>query len=400
MKDNMHAINKINYRSWKQLLALTVVGSLVLWSVILPLTLYADDIMPGPINVRNVLSDSAPGVVADHAFTFQIAAGSDGVEDSEQIVITYSPAGTPPLNFGDIDEVDSGDVTVDVVGGGAISFDSSDATSLTFNVTTSLSPGAEVSILIEGVIINPDHDLGSDDPLDAATHIINVDVGESSTDTRVAIIDNIAMTAAVETIFEFSVAGLDASEDINGNDTTGASTPISFDFGIISPDDFYFLGHELAVETNASNGFVVTIQESQELTSSTGERIHRFTDTVSGGVGTAIPATWANPAGTLNQFETYGHYGITTNDATLGTSTVSTDLGFINAGTGDDAVEGGWVGNFHQEPRPIFAHTDAADGETQNYGVARVGVGIQITSLQAAAEDYANTLTYVATPSF
>jgi hypothetical protein len=383
--------------SSRNYIALMLIVALLSWSVALPTLLKADTVSPGPAEVQIVLSDSAPGVTATHTISFRIATSSDGVAATSTIVIDYQEAGTPVLNF-DTSGVVGGDVSVV---SGDVAFASAGTSSITFDVNTLLAGGQVVEVVVAG-IVNPDHAFGATDPLDAVTHIVNVQVTpEDSTDTRVAIIDNITMTAAVDTIFEFSVGGISEGVAVNGNSTTGTSTPTSLDFGVLAPDNFYYLAQVLTVETNASNGFIVTVQESQELTSSTGEKIHRFANTTSGDVGTAVPATWTQPLATLNSFETYGHYGITTDDETLHERTgVSTDENFTSLGTGENSVEGGWVGNFHQEPRPIFGHTDAADGSTQNYGTASVGFGIEISSLQAAGNDYTNTLTYVATPTF
>lgn len=381
--------------SSRNYIALMLIVALLSWSVALPTLLKADTVSPGPAEVQVVLSDSAPGVTATHTISFRIATSSDGVAGTSTIVIDYQEAGTPALNFNT-----SGVVGADVISGD-VAFLSADASSITFDVNTALAGGQVVEVVVAG-IVNPDHAFGATDPLDAVTHIVNVQVTpEDSTDTRVAIIDNITMTAAVDTIFEFSVGGINTGVAVNGNNTTGSSTPTALDFGVLAPGNFYYLAQVLTVETNASNGFIVTVQESQELTSSTGEKIHRFADTTSGDVGTAVPATWTQPSATLNSFETYGHYGITTNDETLHERTgVSTDENFTTLLAGENGVNGGWVGNFHQEARPIFGHTDAADGSTQNYGTASVGFGIEISSLQAAGNDYTNTLTYVATPTF
>ena len=370
-------------------IALILIGTLLAWSLALPAILKADTVSPGPAEVQIVLSDSAPGVTATHTISFKIATSSDGVADTEQIVIIYQEAGDS-LNF-DTSSVAGGDVTVH---SGAIAFADAGANSLTFDINTALDGGQVIDVTVAG-IVNPNHVFGADDPLSAVTHIVNVAVtGEDSADTRVAIIDNITMTAAVDTIFTFSVGGLDYGFDINGRTTTGTSSPTSFDFGTIAHDGgVYFLGHELKVNTNASNGFIVTIQESQELTSSTGERIHRFTDTVSGAEGTATPAIWTGPTPVLDDYHTYGHYGITTTDAELDDRTGNPDDAEFASGNR-------FVGDFHLEPRPIFGHTGPALDTNEHAGHAFVGVAIEISSLQPAGNDYTNTLTYVATPTF
>jgi hypothetical protein len=93
----------------------------------------------------------------------------------------------------------------------------------------------------------------------------------------------------------------------------------------------------------------------------------------------------------LDQQWTYGHLGITTDDADLGTIDTVTA---VNDFTGRK-----YAGNIDQ-PRLVFAHLGPADGVTQNKGKARVGYQIEIGDLQEAGNDYTNTLTYVATPTF
>jgi hypothetical protein len=74
--------------------------------------------------------------------------------------------------------------------------------------------------------------------------------------------------------------------------------------------------------------------------------------------------------------------------------------------TSDDADEGGgeftgslYAGNIDQ-PRQVFSHNGPSNGVAQDKGVAHVLYSVQIGSLQEAGNDYTNTLTYVATPTF
>ena len=48
----------------------------------------------------------------------------------------------------------------------------------------------------------------------------------------------------------------------------------------------------------------------------------------------------------------------------------------------------------------VFNWNAPADGVTQNVGAAKVAFRIEISPLQAAANDYQNNLIYVATPVF
>ncbi|MFP4616555.1 MAG: hypothetical protein ACLFNR_00120 [Candidatus Paceibacterota bacterium] len=398
---NTRLLQKLTFNSY---LALALVVALLAWSVALPVVLQADEVSPRPIELQNTLTDSAPGVAATHTISFKIADNADNAENIDSIKIDF--ASSTEAGF----ELEENNPIVSASGTGGDKLDtesldhefSEDPGYIIIDVdsTKTLAEDDEFEITIGG-LINPDHTFDSaDNPMHAETHTINVNMRDGGTslgktDTEVAIIEDITMTAAVETIFEFSVEGLGVDEVVNegATTTTHAASSTRLDFGIIDPDEFYFIGQELTVSTNASNGFVVTVQESQELTSSTGERIHRFNNATTTTAGQEEPIAWEAPSAELEEIQTYGHYGITTNDSRLNDVTE-------DPSDEDFADENGFVGNFHQEPRPLFGHTDSADGETQDIGVARVGVGIEISPLQPAGDDYTNTLTYVATPTF
>lgn len=394
---------KIPHRT---VLTFVVMASLIVWSAALPVILQAHDtIQPGPIDLQIIMSDSAPGVTATHTISFKIATGTlETMDIGGKLTVDYQTAGASASSTSaDLDFNTDGvtSATVSVNGAGNLSLNSvnTSGTQLVFDIDAALQAEDVVTIVVPG-IVNPNHVFNADDPLWATTHEVWFTLETSTaetyptTKTRVAIIDTVTMTATIDTVFEFSVAGLAQGTSINGVNTTYASTPTSLDFQTLSPGEAKLLGHELQVATNASNGFIVTVQETQELTSSLGEKIHRFVDTVSGGEGQATPIAWASPTASLDNYETYGHYGITTDDGRLDEVTESTDADFTGT------LNGGYIGNFHQEPRVIFGHTGPTDAGTQDTGMAKVGVRIEISSLQPAGDDYTNTLVYVATPTF
>jgi hypothetical protein len=207
----------------------------------------------------------------------------------------------------------------------------------------------------------------------------NGDVG----DTRIAILSNVTVTAAVDTSFTFTVTGLATSTSVNGDTTTGSTTATSIPFGTITPGPggAKVMGQHLAVTTNASGGFSVTVVENQNLTSSTGADIDLFQD----GAATAVPISWVSPAGTIGNENTYGHIGVTSADTTL------------SAGAEFSGTK--YAGNFNT-PRQVFYNATPADGTTAGVGATDVAYKLEITSLQEAGSDYTNTLTYVATPTF
>lgn len=392
-------------------IALVLAVAILAWSVALPTFFKVqgqehDTVSPAPVGLEVVLSDATPGFTATHTINFDISEYATTTDGIDSIVVTYEDAEGLADSF---DATGATLVEATGTGGAKLGALTPGAQSFEITVTGTLAANDDFSIVVSG-IVNPNHSFteevvgagGVNDKIDAASHVVNVDmqdgggVSVASSDTRVTIISAVTMTAAVDTIFTFSVAGLNEGFSINGRTTTGTSSPTSFDFGTVVHETEYFLGHELRVQTNASNGFVVTIQETQELTSSTGEMIHRFQNTVAGGTGQATPIEWAAPSASLDDYHTYGHYGLTTSDAELATTTGETGV--------DDQftvpANGGFVGDFQLEPRAIFGHTGPTLDSYEHAGYAHVGIALQISSLQPAGDDYTNTLTYVATPTF
>ncbi len=203
-----------------------------------------------------------------------------------------------------------------------------------------------------------------------------------SADTRIAIISNVTMTAKVDTTFTFTISGTATSTSANGTSTTFTTTATAIPFNTVAPGVIYTGAQFLNVTTNATNGFGVTVVQNQNLLSSTGADIDLFID----GAATAAPTAWQAPANTLGSPDTYGHYGLTSEDNTLPADTFGTGLyvGDFGAGT----------------PRTVFYHSGPSNGIAQHSGSTTVAYQLQIGSLQEAANDYNNTLTYVATPIF
>lgn len=206
---------------------------------------------------------------------------------------------------------------------------------------------------------------------------------DNAGETRVAVLQNITLTASVNTSFTFTVTGLATTTGFNGNlaTTTASSTPTSLPFSTLaSSTGAVILGQQLAVSTNARNGFSVTVQESAPPTSSTGSTIDLFNN----GATSSVPIAWTYPTAILDVPSTYGHFGITSDDDLNSSEFASSTL---------------WAGNIDL-PRVVFSHAGPADGSTQFKGKARVGFKIQVSDLQEAGFDYTNTITYVATPTF
>jgi hypothetical protein len=199
----------------------------------------------------------------------------------------------------------------------------------------------------------------------------------------VAIINHVTVTAAVDTTLTFTITGVAAGSSLNGDATTTATTTTAtlMPFGVLASGSARVLAQDLSVTTNARNGFVVTVIQNQNLLSSTGADIDVFKD----GNGNSSPTAWTAPLATLGTENTYGHYGITSEDADLNSDEFGVAL---------------YAGNFATTTREVFSHNGPSDGTTANIGRTRVGLKIQVSALQEAGNDYTNELIYVCTPTF
>lgn len=223
-------------------------------------------------------------------------------------------------------------------------------------------------------------------PANTGSYVIRVNSGSDSADTRVAIIQTVTMNAIVDTSLTFTISGVATNTALLGGQVTGTTTTATnIDFGHLVVGNSRVAAQLLTVNTNAQNGYQVTVVANQALTSNTGADIDFFID----GAHTAAPTAWQSPANTLGNENTYGHFGLTSDDTTL---------------TGGDPFSGGtlYVGNFASVDgaRQVMRHTAPVNGQTIGIGTTTVSYRIQIASLQEAGNDYSNVLTYVCTPTF
>ncbi len=202
-----------------------------------------------------------------------------------------------------------------------------------------------------------------------------------TTQTKVYIINDVTMTANVAASLTFAIHGTTTGAVING-DTTGASSSAdSIPFGTVTStggdggSGEYRMGQHLEVSTNATAGFSVTVQQDGNMLNGGGADIDSFPF--------FTPTDWADPAGTLDVENTYGHLGVASDDSDL---TASFADGFYQGLNGTTPLE-------------VMSHDGPSDGSTDDKGLARVMYNLQVTDLQEAG-DYQNVLTYVCTPTF
>lgn len=373
----------------QRVVATLVASAMVLWSIGVYTAQAANLTF-----ISDTLSDSDVSVASDHTIEFTVPAGSSGVGAGQTITVTF-PAGFAlgSVAFGDIDfKINGTDQTLAALASGA----TWGATKVGQVVTLTSGTGVVTAGQVVEIQIGQNATFGAaganqiTNPV-AGSYEIVVTAGTADTGrTRVAIIDNVLVTAIVNTTFDFTITGLATSTAINGTSTTGSTSPTAIPFGVLTAGEIKTLAQRLNVTTNAKNGFVVTVEQDSNLQSSTGADIDGYAD----GAYDDTPAVWASPSNTLLDEDTYGHWGITTEDGDL-----------QGAGTNFAAADT-WV-SASTTPRAIMAHNGPSDGTTQtpdstgdDVGQTDVGFQIEITPLQEAADDYNTTLTYIATPTF
>ena len=339
-------------------LALIAIFSLIL--SILPL--YPRSEAAQLLYVKDTITDSKPGATASHSIQFTIQTN---IPANGSIYITLpsgfnwnGASGSCPWNgtFG---------TTTTGVRCVALSATNAPATG-TVTVNNVVNASTEGSYLI--TIETRD---GSDNVLDK---------GEA----RIAIVSGVTVTAHVPALLTFEVKGVNAGTVVESGTTNVTSTTTTIDFGTVNAGTQYLTAQKLVVSTNANYGFSVKVWQNQNLTNAMGNDIDKFRD----GVTTTDPQAWASPSAQPGQENTYGHFGLRSDD-----SDVEKDYG-TNL----------WIGFYGDGPQ--YQHEvlksdrpTAGENDAQGYGWDYVEYKLEISALQEAG-DYSNILTYICTPTY
>ena len=333
--------------------------------------------------VSDTLTDSAPSESSVHTIGFTMPNGmSIGQIFTIDFPVGFDLSG---LALGDISMTVGGNATstgaaaLPGVWGVAIGPNSIDfETPTDYGVPSSTALVVTIGSTTNTMIVNP-----------AATSSYEISIGTGATSTiqdngqyRVAIIENVLVTADINTLLNFNVYGTSTGAVCNGMAATFAtSSNVALAFGTLNAGVPKTLCQDLTVATNAIHGYVVTVAQDHQFESGTGADIDGFKD----GAWDTVPASWAAPANNILDENTWGHWGLTSSD---GTTTRTNEFGsaeFVAAST---------------TPVVIMGHDSVADGVTDGIGRASIGYEVEITALQEAGDDYQTTLTYVATPTF
>jgi len=374
----------ISVESLHRVVAMLVAIAVLAWSV----GAYSNAQAANLTSISDTLTDSNATSTSNHTIQFTVPTSSPGVIAGGTIVVAF-PAGfnVSTIVFGDVDFAINGtDQTLAAAPSGAtwgavVSGQNLTLTSgsgvVTAGQVVRIKIGTNATFGVTGThqVTNPG----------VGSYEFVVTAGAADTGrTRVAILNNVLVTASVDTSFTFTVAGFAATTTINGTTTTGTTTATAIPFGTLTAGVIKTLGQQLSVTTNARNGFVVTVQQSQNLLSSTGADIDGFID----GAYTNTPTAWVAPSNNITNENTWGHWGLTTDDSDL------------NAQVGGGSFAGTGFVAASTTPRNIFAHSGPSDGTTVDKGTAKVAYQVQISPLQEAGTDYNTILTYIATPTF
>ena len=355
-----------------RVIAIVVSTALLLWSTGFP-TFFQLVEAASVTSASDTLSNSDINAGSNHTIQFLT---SNGILAGQTVLLTF-PAGfilPSGLDFNDMDfKVNGVEKTLGSSPSGATWGVATTTTTIQF--TTSGSNVASSSAIV--ILIGTNATSGAT----GDTQIINPTAGsyeiavggtmQDSGSFRVVILDNVTVSASVDTNFSFSVGGVGTGLTVNGTTTSTTSTATTIPFGTLTSGVISTLAQDLTVTTNAANGFAVTVYQDSNLLSSTGADIDGFID----GAYTNTPTGWVAPSGNPTNEKTWGHWGLTSNDP---------DLFGSNQ----------WVSP-STTPRTVFSHTSVVSAST-----TRVGYQVQITPLQEAGNDYTTTLTYIATPTF
>jgi acyl-CoA hydrolase len=358
--------------------------AVLLWSLGLPSLMFAT--AANLTYVSDTLSDSAPNAESDHTIRFFHPADGSGVPNGESIVITFDSG----FNLGTIGQKDI-DLLIDGSNKLAAEWSvATTATDITITITTgSIAAGASTTVLIGTHATNEGSPTAQIvNPASEGSKSIDITAGaagpaQDSGSTIVVVMASVEVTANVDTVFTFAVAGVGSGVTVNGDVTTGTTSSTSIPFGTLTNGNATTSAQQLTVNTNATHGYVVTVQLDQALQSSTGADIDGFNN----GSDTDTPATWTGPTGSVTQEDTWGHWGFTSDDATPPR----------DSGDEFDASE---YAAASTSPRVVMSHDGPVNGAGTGVGTSYVGYKVQISALQEAGDDYSTILTYIATPTF
>lgn len=344
-------------------------------------------------SLSDTLSDSRPTVLANHDIKFKMDAATT-IANTETLAIKFTgfTVGVGTLvqaDFAvnhDADGVGSYTAltptthyTIATVNAGADPV-------VTITFTTLGATAIDTDKYMEVVFTNGTTKLPNPS---AGSYTVDIDqstFGDTG-QVQVAVFAGQTTTLAVSASLTVTISPVTASQAVNGATTSVETTATTFPFGtmVVNTDKIGAL--DIAVSTNAAEGYTTSIKwfgtgTNDGLTSGL-NNCDAFTN---GSATNADPKAWAagtNPSGTGANVNTCW-YGYTTNDATLGTGTA----GRFTATGGDK-----WA------PFDTTAYEVAYNSVPVNAETTRVGHKVEVNALQPMGS-YTGVTEYITTAIF
>lgn len=326
-------------------------------------------------DISDLLSDSAPNVMATSTITFTTASSTDA-NDYWRVVFH--------------DDFDLSSINVECAYG-----DANFTASTTGQMVDCVYSGGGEAAGTSSQIIVGNH-------INASTTGTYLMVLEhryddhrliERADFMVSIQPSVDMTARVRATLTFDITGVATTTAIAGGaeicDRT--TTPTLLDFGTLAVGASTTLCHELDVSTNASDGYIVTVEQDGNLRNANNDDINSFHTAPSGTGSSTATYTWETPVAVLDNDDTYGHMGVFSDDQDLDTLG-----GYLDFWDGTSETYAGLNGT---EPMTIMHHDGPTPVDNQNTGQANVAYTAEINALQQAG-DYESVITYICTPTY
>jgi len=340
-------------------------------------------------NVKDTLSDSRPSTDANHTIVFALSGTNDLDENSTTTITFASGFDLSNIVYSDVDVSgsSSGEQCVNSVATSTCWGASVSGQVLTIVTPTGsntyINGGETVTIEIgnhatafsgsgSNQITNPSSENSYDIDISVTGSISGVtDTGS----TKVAIISGVTVSATVDETLTFTISAVDAVDCTLGNSVTAVTTTAStVPFETMNANTFKKGCQDLAVSTNAGDGYSMTSQETDQLTNAGSDIIPDTTcDTASCTETTA--GAWATA--TNNGF---GHTCDGT-DCVAAYSSAASYRQFASIGDAESAVI-------------MQSNAGAVNNSTTT-----VVYQISISGLQEAG-DYSNTVVYITTAQF
>jgi hypothetical protein len=342
-------------------------------------------------SAKDTLSNSAPDTASNHgiqfttptglgagnsfklvfpvlATEFDLTSSALGVEDFDvtiasvdQTLVVGSGPGASEIEV-DLANVSTGIIVFDM--GSGVSLPASSA--VTIEIGTNATSGGTGNTQI----VNPSA-TGSYS-ISLTTHASNDGSGASIDENNVVVSINntVNVTATVQSSLTFTINGITSGTSCpnSGGNASVTTTSTTIPYGNLATSVPKIACQQLVVSTNASNGYIVTVQQNQDLTSGGADTIKAFSGT------NGTPVTWTAPPGA----PTNGYFGYTTDDTGYAQFQPSAYAGFTANNT----------------PYNVVTAAGPVSNET-NY----LSYEVEVNQLQEAGT-YTNTLMYICTATF